>query len=78
MFINDKLYKIQLLNRINLFNGIIIKLKSIQYKRVTLIKIELYKDNWGRVEILFFYNKGDDALVDEEINRTWGMLKFKS
>lgn len=40
-------------------------------------KIELYKDDVGRAEILFFYNKGDDALVDEEINKTWGMLKFK-
>jgi hypothetical protein len=40
-------------------------------------KVELYKDNVGRAEILFFYNKGDDALVDEEIEKTWGMLKFK-
>jgi hypothetical protein len=40
-------------------------------------KIELYKDDVGRAEILFFYNKGDDALVDEEIKKTWGMLKFK-
>lgn len=41
-------------------------------------KIELYKDDVGRAEILFFYNKGDDALVDDQINKTWGMLKFKS
>lgn len=40
-------------------------------------KVELYKDNVGRAEILFFYNKGDDVLVEEEIKRTWGMLKFK-
>lgn len=40
-------------------------------------KIELYKDDVGRAEILFFYNKGDEALVDEEIKKTWGMLKFK-
>lgn len=40
-------------------------------------KVEIYKDNVGRAEILFFYNKGDDALVDEEIKKTWGMLKFK-
>jgi hypothetical protein len=40
-------------------------------------KIEVYKDNVGRAEILFFYYKGDDALVDEEIEKTWGMLKFK-
>jgi hypothetical protein len=40
-------------------------------------KVEIYKDNVGRAEILFFYNKGDDALVDEEIENTWGMLKFK-
>jgi hypothetical protein len=40
-------------------------------------KIELYKDNVGKVEILFFYNKKDDALVDKEIEKTWGMLKFK-
>jgi hypothetical protein len=40
-------------------------------------KITLYKSEWGRTEILFFYNKGYDALVDEEIEKTWGMLKFK-
>jgi len=40
-------------------------------------KIKLHKDHVARAEILFFYNKGDDALVDEEINKTWGMLKFK-
>lgn len=40
-------------------------------------KIEIYKDNVGRAEILFFYKIGEDALVDEEIKKTWGMLKFK-
>lgn len=40
-------------------------------------KVEIFKDDIGRAEILFFYNKGDDALVDEEIEKTWGMLKFK-
>ena len=40
-------------------------------------KIILYKSEWGRTEILFFYNKKDDALVDKEIEKTWGMLKFK-
>lgn len=40
-------------------------------------KIILYKSEWGRIEILFFYNKCQDALVDEEIKKTWGMLKFK-
>ena len=33
--------------------------------------------NVGRAEILFFYNKGDDSLVNEEIEKTWGKLKFK-
>ncbi len=69
------------LKKVNANRGVIYNMKMAhKYMGIYAIckKIELYKDNWGRVEILFFYNKGDDALVDEEINRTWGMLKFKS
>ena len=69
------------LKKVNANRGVVYNMKIVNnymgiYARCK--KIELYKDNCGRVEILFFYNKGDDALVDEEINRTWGMLKFKS
>jgi hypothetical protein len=41
-------------------------------------KVQFYKDNVGRAEILFFYKYGQDALVKQEIEKTWGMLKFKS
>jgi hypothetical protein len=40
-------------------------------------KVIVYKDNVGRAEILFFYKYGQDALVKQEIERTWGLLKFK-
>lgn len=40
-------------------------------------KLEIYKDNVARVEILFFYNYGQDEIVMKEIGKTWGMLKFK-
>ena len=68
------------LKKVNADRGVIYNLK-VDYKYRGIYakckKIALYKDNMGRVEILFFYNKGDDALVDEEIEKTWGMLKFK-
>lgn len=41
-------------------------------------KVQVYKDNVGRAEILFFYRYGQDALVKQEIEKNWGMLKFKS
>ncbi|WP_026715534.1 hypothetical protein [Flavobacterium daejeonense] len=40
-------------------------------------KLIVYKDNVGRVEILFFYKENQEKIVREEINKTWGMLKFK-
>ncbi len=40
-------------------------------------KLIVYKDNVGRVEILFFYKYGQDDIVKQEIEKTWGMLKFK-
>jgi hypothetical protein len=68
------------LKKVNASRGVIYDMK-VDYKYRGIYakckKIELYKDNMGRVEILFFYNKGDDTLVDEEIEKTWGMLKFK-
>lgn len=69
------------LKKVNTNKGVIYNMKiNVKYMGVygRCKKIELYKEDIGRVEILFFYNKGNDALVDEEINRTWGMLKFKS
>ncbi|MBA0882572.1 hypothetical protein [Flavobacterium undicola] len=41
-------------------------------------KLIVYKDNVGRVEILFFYKYGQDDIVKQEIEKTWGMLKFKA
>jgi hypothetical protein len=40
-------------------------------------KLIVFKDNVSRVEILFFYKYGQDDIVKQEIERTWGMLKFK-
>lgn len=40
-------------------------------------KVIVYKDNVGRAEILFFYKYGQDNIVNQEIEKTWGMLKFK-
>lgn len=40
-------------------------------------KLIVYKDNVGRAEILFFYKYGQDDIVKQEIEKTWGMLKFK-
>lgn len=40
-------------------------------------KIEIYRDNIGRAEMLFFYNRGEEDIVDGEIKKTWGMLKFR-
>lgn len=39
-------------------------------------KIEIYKDNVARVEMLYFYKKNQEDLVDIEIEKTWEMLKF--
>lgn len=68
------------LKKVNASRGVIYNMKIINkfkgiYTRCK--KIAIFKDNIGRLEVLFFYNKGDDALVDEEIENTWGMLKFK-
>jgi hypothetical protein len=68
------------LNKVKADSGVIYNMKiSTKYMGIytRCKKIVLYKSEWGRTEILFFYNKGDDALVDEEIEKTWGMLKFK-
>lgn len=68
------------LAKVNANRGVVYNMK-IENKYMGIYgrckKIELYKDDVGRAEILFFYNKGDDALVDDEIKKTWGMLKFK-
>jgi hypothetical protein len=69
------------LNKVKADSGVIYNMKiSTKYMRIyaRCKKIVLYKSEWGRTEILFFYNKGDDALVESEIEKTWGMLKFKS
>ncbi|QZK91341.1 hypothetical protein K5V07_12900 [Flavobacterium sp. CHNK8] len=40
-------------------------------------KIEVYKDNIARVELLFFYKENQENQVKEEIEKSWGMLRFK-
>lgn len=67
--------------KVNADRGVLYNLKmNNKYMKIysRCKKLILYKNEWGRAEILFFYNKGDDKLVEEEIKRTWGMLKFKS
>ncbi|WP_155960826.1 hypothetical protein [Flavobacterium daejeonense] len=69
------------LNKVKADFGVIYNMKmSAKYMGIyaRCKKIILYKSERGRTEILFFYNKEDEVLVDEEINKTWGMLKFKS
>lgn len=71
------------LKKINADRGVIYNMKIyaiFKYKGIyaRCKKIEIFKDNVAKAEILFFYNKGDDALVDQEIKKTWEMLKFKS
>jgi hypothetical protein len=41
-------------------------------------KLEIYKDNVARLEILFFYKDNQQNVIDAEIEKTWGMLRFKS
>ena len=38
--------------------------------------IVMHKDTTGDGTILYFYNAGNEHLVDEEIHRTWGLLRF--
>ena len=68
------------LKKVNADRGVIYNLK-VDYKYrgvyVKCKKIALYKDNMGRVEILFFYMENQEKIVNEEIEKTWGMLKFK-
>lgn len=69
------------LKKLNADRGIIynIKVKNLYlgiYPRCK--KIEIYKDNIGRSEILFFYKENQEKIVNEEIEKTWGMLRFKS
>lgn len=68
------------LKKINADRGVIynIKVKNLYlgtYARCK--KIEIYKDNVGRTEMLFFYNRGQENIVEGEIKKTWGMLKFE-
>jgi hypothetical protein len=68
------------LKKVNANRGVVYNLKvNNKYDGVYSLckKIILHKDHVARAEILFFYSKGDETLVDEEINKTWGMLKFK-
>ncbi|KLT67706.1 hypothetical protein [Flavobacterium sp. ABG] len=37
----------------------------------------IHKDNVSNAQILYFYTKKDENKVDDVIQKTWGMLKFK-
>lgn len=63
-------------NRAYVYNMKVYKLYLGIYPRCK--KIEVYKDNIGRAEILFFYKENQEKIVNEEIKKTWGMLKFKA
>ena len=62
-------------NRAYVYNIKVYKLYLGIYPRCK--KLIVYKDNVGRVEILFFYKENQEKIVREEINKTWGMIKFK-
>lgn len=38
----------------------------------------IHRDNRGDGRILYFYHNGNAHLVDDEIERTWGMLQFRA
>lgn len=76
-----KYIKVAYLKKINADRGYTYNIK-VQDKYLGIYprckKIELYKDNIGRAEILFFYKDNQQNIIDEEIEKTWGMLRFKS
>ncbi|MBA0882571.1 hypothetical protein [Flavobacterium undicola] len=80
-FSNTNLIGVSQLKKINADRGYLYNLKVRKnlylgiYPRCK--KLIVYKDNVGRVEILFFYKYGQDDIVKQEIEKTWGMLKFK-
>lgn len=69
------------LKNINADRGIIYNIK-VQGKYLGIYprckKVEVYRDNVARAEILFFYKDEQENQVKQEIEKTWGMLKFKS
>lgn len=68
------------LKKINADRGVIYNIK-VQGKYLGIYprckKVEVYKDNTARVEVLFFYKEDQENQVKEEIEKTWGLLKFK-
>lgn len=80
-FSNKNLIGVPQLKKMNANRGYLYNLKVRKnlylgiYPRCK--KLIAYKDNVGRVEILFFYKYGQDDIVKKEIEKTWGMLKFK-
>jgi hypothetical protein len=80
-FSNKNLIGVPQLKKMNANRGYLYNLKVRKnlylgiYPRCK--KLIVYKDNVGRAEILFFYKYGQDDVVKQEIEKTWGMLKFK-
>jgi len=80
-FSNTNLIGVSQLKKMNANRGYLYNLKVRKnlylgiYPRCK--KLIVYKDNVGRAEILFFYKYGQDDVVKQEIEKTWGMLKFK-
>lgn len=80
-FSNKNLLSVSLIKKMNANRAYVYNMKVRKnlylgiYPRCK--KLIVYKDNVGRVEILFFYKYGQDDIVKQEIQKTWGMLKFK-
>jgi hypothetical protein len=75
-----KFIKASYIKKINADRGYIYNIK-VQDKYLGIYprckKIVVYKDNIGRAEILFFYKENQEKIINEEVVKTWGMLKFK-
>lgn len=80
-FSNKNLLSVSHIKKMNANRGYVYNLKVRKnlylgiYPRCK--KLIVYKDNVGRAEILFFYKYGQDDIVKQEIEKTWGMIKFK-
>lgn len=69
------------LKKLNADNGYIYNMKIVYpylEKYIYCKKVLINKDNVSRAEILYFYTKKDIDKVDDIIEETWGILKFKS
>jgi hypothetical protein len=69
------------LKKLNADNGYIYNMKIVYpylNKYSLCKKVLIHKDNISNAEILYFYTKKDEYTVDQVIQETLGMLKFKN